>query len=267
MIRQLYQINNEAYTFEHIVSETSLFDNNIINATYIIHLEGNGRYENIKNQLEKYKTTSNIYILHNKGFKKSKKHSYINKPPLDLVDAFLTCFKHAYNNNYKNVLIFEDDFILDKLILEKKITNEINEFVCNNNETFAYHLGVLPLVISTPINNHFRCIFTIGAHATIYSEKFIKYNLECDQETINDWDEHISFVCDHKHRYAYNQCLCYQPFEKTENSKFWGTTDPNNYLSFISFQLLHTFFELCKLDVNPEIGFNLYYKFCQKKNF
>ena len=28
-------------------NENSLFDNNIVNATYIIHLEGNGRYENI----------------------------------------------------------------------------------------------------------------------------------------------------------------------------------------------------------------------------
>ena len=56
------------YNFEKLNYKTGLLDETV-DATYIIHLEGNGRYDNILNQLEEYKPTQTVYILLNKGFK------------------------------------------------------------------------------------------------------------------------------------------------------------------------------------------------------
>jgi hypothetical protein len=76
-----------------------------IDATYVIHLEGNGRHESVINQLNKYHLTNEVYILYNKGFNKCKKTDNIVYPAYDLIDAFFQIFKHANENNYENILI------------------------------------------------------------------------------------------------------------------------------------------------------------------
>lgn len=258
----MFPINDKAYQFELIENDSSLFNNDVINATYVIHLEGNGRYENILKQINQFKTTNKIYILHNKGFKTGLKQKYIDKPPLDLVDAFLTCFKHASNNNYKNVLIFEDDFICDEKLLDKSITNDITNFIkTKQNQKFCYHLGVLPNITSTSFGNHRKLFGGIGTHAVIYSDKFIKYSLSYTQKDIDDWDSFKGWsLIDTS--YMYDKCLCYQPFSDTENSKFWGTN--GNFLNYIYSQSVHASFKLFKLDTDPKIGFNKAYEICIK---
>ena len=57
---------SSCYTFEQIEYSNGLLD---LDATYIIHLEGNGRIENIKSQLNEYHPTNLVYILYNKGYK------------------------------------------------------------------------------------------------------------------------------------------------------------------------------------------------------
>ena len=103
------------------------FLNNSVDATYIIHLENNGRYNHIQEQLSEYHPTNIVYILFNKGYKKSKKKSFINNPPLDLVDSFLEIFKHAEINNYNNILILEDDFIFSEKIKDTENINNVNK--------------------------------------------------------------------------------------------------------------------------------------------
>ena len=56
-----------------------IFDN-IIDATYIIYTLGNNnRYNNIKEELNKIKPSKKVYILENKGWRKSKKKKIYNK--------------------------------------------------------------------------------------------------------------------------------------------------------------------------------------------
>ena len=88
-----------AYEFEMIKMNDGMFDESV-DATYIIHLVNNGRYEHIMEQLSKYHPTSTVYILMNKGYKNAVKQPFITNSSLDLVDAFITVFKHAkkYNN-------------------------------------------------------------------------------------------------------------------------------------------------------------------------
>ena len=264
----MYTINDKAYQFELIENDSSIFDNDdVINATYVIHLEGNNRYENILKQIKKYKTNNKIYILHNKGFKTGLKQKYIDKPPLDLIDAYLTCFKHASNNNYKNVLIFEDDFICDEKLLDKSIANDITNFIkstTKQNERWFYYLGVLPYITSISFGNHRKLFIGIGTHAVIYSEEFIKYALSYTQTDIDDWDSFLTkytFLYNTK-RFMYDKCLCYQPFPETENSKFWGYE--LGELGILAFEISKNILKLFKLDTDPEYGFNKAYDTCIK---
>jgi hypothetical protein len=265
----MYSINDKAYQFELIENNTSLFDNDIINVTYIIHLIGNGRYEHILEQINKFKTTNKIYILHNNGYKTGLKEDYINKPPLDLVDAFLTCFKHASNNNYKNILIFEDDFICDEKLLNKSITNDICHFIkSKEDELFVYYLGILPYITSLAIGNQRKCYLGLGTHAIIYTNKFIKYILEYNQKDIEDWDALFNINLQKNYfnsKYMYNECLCYQPFTETENSKFWGSYAGiiGDTCKYIIREIIKSF----KLNTDPKYGFNKAYDYCIKTPF
>jgi hypothetical protein len=268
----MYTINNDAYSFELIQNSEELFDSDIISATYIIHLEGNGRLENIKTQLNKYNTSKQVFILHNQGYKKSKKQDYINKPALDLVDAFLTIFKHAINNNFHNILIFEDDFICDKKLLDKNITNDICQFIkSKNNEQFLYYLGLLPLILSkTESKNHYKCISSIGTHAAIYSCNFMNYTLNYNQESIVDWDLYNNLSSLNKiNRYLYKDCLCYQVFTVTENQNNWGKITNNkiinNLIQNLYVKHIINGIMFIELDSEKDIDkkFDLFYKLCK----
>ena len=57
-------MDNNCYHLEEYTYNNAIFKN--VDATYIIHLEGNGRLELILQQLQKYHTTRTVYILFNK---------------------------------------------------------------------------------------------------------------------------------------------------------------------------------------------------------
>ena len=59
------------YKFQKITFKTGLFD--IIDMTYVIHLENNGRLDNVIKELNTFKPSKNIIILHIKG----KPYGYI----------------------------------------------------------------------------------------------------------------------------------------------------------------------------------------------
>jgi len=282
-----YEINYHSYNFELIEYVNGFFEGSVVDATFIIHLEGNGRYESIKNQLEMYKPSKKVFILHNKGYKKSQKQEYINNTAKDLVDAYITIFKYSQNNNFKNIFILEDDFIFDEKVLDNKNTNIINGFIhSKENEPFIYYIGCLPYVIKNHNHNHYEVLISTGSHSVIYSNKFIMNLLNnFDQRDLKDWDIFINTIYYHNiyKRYMYKECLCYQPFPETENFKNWGKDvlpnlhvlpilyDNNN----ICIDILSTFFQniirevlkFTKLDTDPKNGFELFYNKCIKLPF
>ena len=128
--------NNNCYKFKKITYTNGLLDD-AVDATYIIHLEGNGRYEGILNQLDLYQPTKVVYIVFNKGYKNCSKGEHIQLPAHDLVDAFLQIFKDAKHKNYENILILEDDFIFSEKI--KDTTTRVN--ICtflNNHKKISF---------------------------------------------------------------------------------------------------------------------------------
>jgi len=205
------------YTYKLKTFDKGIFDRST-DATYIIHLEGNGRYDTFMKQLDKYHPTKLVYIVFNKGYKKCKKNLKIELPRYDLVDAFLNIFKHATKNEYKNILILEDDFIFNDLVLDTVVQTRVNSFIKDRGDTsFIYLLGTLPF-FQVPYDNYHSYVKSGGTHSVIYSKKFIEETLKRDQSLINDWDFDSNLKVD---RFTYYKPLCYQTFPLTENRKTW----------------------------------------------
>ena len=116
------------YKYEKKVFNEGLLDNSI-DATYIIHLENNGRLPNILEQLNKYQPSKIVYIVFNKGYKKCKKNLLVQSTTYDIVDSFLQILKDANNKKYNNILILEDDFMFDEKIKNKEVINDINNSI------------------------------------------------------------------------------------------------------------------------------------------
>ena len=245
----------EPYKFKKIIFNDGIL-NKSTDVTYIIHLENNGRYEHIINQLKEYHPTNIIYILFNKGYKKSKKKEFINNPPLDLVDAFLEIFKHANNKNYNNILILEDDFIFSKKIKEKEHIDIINNTINNlGNINFIYYLGCIPALLFPYDLYHYKILISLGTHAIIYSKQNRIDILKINQIKIKDWDE-LQFKYN-SNRIAYCKPLCYQLFTNTDNSNYWGENTPIKFF----FKLLLHFLKIIKLNKQVEPGTSICYTF------
>lgn len=253
---------NSCYKFKKIIFDNSIFTNTI-DATYIIHLEDNGRLNHIIKQLSEYHPTKIVYICFNKGYKKCKKQSFIINPPLDLVDCNINIFNHAKLLNYNNILILEDDFIFNKDILNKKHITNINNFI-TSNDNFCYLLGCLPFFmipyfeIKNPINTY-QYLISGGMHSVIYSEKYRNEVLNINQKKIHDWDLYSwKFI---KNRYCYYKPLCYQLFNETENSNYWAMNTRFKYIMKYILILTKYLFRMLKMDKQPEPGFSYFYIF------
>ena len=228
-----------------------------ISATYIIHLEGNGRLAHVKSQLARYHPSKIVYILFNKGYKECAKNLRDNVPPVDLVDAYRTVMEHAEAQHYQNILVLEDDFIFDEKILEEgEHTGRILTFLKEHSDTsFTYSLGCLPILqVPTPSYYTRQTLLNCGTHSVIYTEKCRKQVLRDFQEQRpfflkEDWDIYTNhrFV-----QYMYYIPLCYQLFKDTENQRHWI------YIPGIT-ELALFYFKRLNMDVQPEPGFSIMY--------
>lgn len=249
--------NNNCYKFKKITYTNGLLDD-AVDATYIIHLEGNGRYEDILKQLDLYQPTKIVYIVFNKGYKNCSKGEHIQLPAHDLVDAFLQIFKDAKQENYENILILEDDFIFSEKIKDHSTRMNVCTFLnSHKNENFQYLLGCMPF-IKMPCTldcKHFISIVSLGTHACVYSKTNRTQLLKKEQQNVSDWD---IYNCFHSRRYTYNEPLCYQLFPDTESSDNWGKS---NYLYYLSGLTIKKLFKFFKLDTQIEPGYSFFYLF------
>ena len=256
--------NEKCYRFEHMkyINNNDIIFKKTIDATYVIHLEGNGRHESVIKQLNDYHLTNDVYILYNKGFKKCKKTDNIIYPEYDLTDAFFQIFKHANKNNYENVLILEDDFILDSKIKNINHINDINNFLIKKKDkSFIYFLGCIP-ALSLPyieIKNTYRVLSSLGMHSVIYSKKY-RENLLRDYDKISkkdymkDWDNINNLYS--VNRFMYYTPICYQLFPETDNKKTWGASSKiEQFGTYIPRATIY----IMGLDKNIQPGYSIIY--------
>ena len=217
--------NKKCYSFKKLVFEQGIFDKSV-DATYILHLEGNGRYDDIIKQINAYPTTKTVYILMNPGFKKCNKTLPLQSSMFDLIDGNLHIMKHANELNYKNVLIFEDDFMFSKKMSNVSHHKNINDFCSMKiNDEFMYFLGSVPIVI-VPYNTYtWRGIASGAMHAVVYSRPMRDKILNIPQETIDDWDMYIAKNLNF-YKYIYSEPLVNQLFVETENKSNWAYDQP-----------------------------------------
>ena len=219
-------------------------------ATYILHLEGNGRYSQIEEQLKEYHPTKIVHIIFNKGYKKCDKPG-INIPPLDLIDAYKYAMNHA--KRYNTILILEDDFMFNKIVKEPKHRNNIDKFVSSHKDNaFIYRIGCIPFV-QIPYNVHNYMGKSGGAHSVFYSKSMRESMLK--DKNIKDWDDYLSTKL---LEYIYYTPLCYQLFPETENQKYWGE---QNYVGYILCKIMIAIYKFLKLDIQPEPGYSIFYAF------
>lgn len=241
----------ECYRFEKLEYKSGFLDD-CVDATYIIHLEGNGRLPHIHEQLQRFQPSRTVYISVNSGFKKCEKNLPEAIPPHDLIHAFLSVFKDAEQKGYANILVLEDDFIFDDAILEKDNTDSICTFIKGReNEAFLYSLGCLPY-IQVPISYRHRIVVVKGGmHACIYTKSFRNTIMREDISKISDWDIHANLRVK---QYMYYIPLCYQLFPETENSKHW------KYFPFLT-EMNKWTKSFLNMDTTPIPGFQYYYWF------
>ena len=102
------------YRIEEVQEGEPLFQH--IDATYVLHLENNGRIDRIKKELRQYYPSKNTFVLFNKGYRKCPKNLPAPETRFDIVDANLYIFRDAKEKGFKNILVLEDDFFFDSKI-------------------------------------------------------------------------------------------------------------------------------------------------------
>lgn len=248
-------MNNHCYNFKKITFNNNFLYKNI-DAVYVIHLIGNGRYDNIIKQLNYFKISKNNYILLNQGFKKCNKILNKQKSNADLVDCNLYILKDAYNKNYNNILILEDDFEFDEEIKNKKTIYDINNFMNNNiNNNIIYYIGCLPYIVLPYNFNNYTILFSSATHSIIYNKKTIEFILKQNKNLIYDWEVFTNLKL---HRVMYYKPLCYQLCIDSEN---FNTYDNfyifNINISYYWYNFMRNMYKYFQLDKN----FKSYKKF------
>ena len=252
----------DCYKFVEYNFDKALLDESI-DATYVIHLENNGRINNILEQLYKYRPSKKVYILYNKGYKKCNKILSKNIPDKDLVDCNFKIFKHSKVLNHNNILILEDDFIFSDKIKNKEILNDLNLFLNEHNNTkFIYYLGASP-VFSIPYKiNHYIPLFIATTHSCIYSKNTREYLLNNENKIVNSWNFWDIYLNEDRNisKYHYKYPLCYQTFPVTENQKHWKVSN-NNLINKLQMNFFKICLKIINLNNKPEPGFTIIYTF------
>ena len=222
---------------------TLYYDNVLFNidATYVIHLSNNGRFDTMYQQLNTYKPSEKVHILENPGYK-TKPHIK-QAPAYDLIHCFKYIFNDAKEKHYKSILILEDDFFFSDDIYDENL-RQIEKVVKQSKVPILYHLGTLPI-----LRFQSYLFLSCGAHSILYNEHAIDKMLDKLDYYVNDYDlfinKHFMFQ-----RYSTKKPLCYQLFPETENQKQWY----NLFYLISIFKLLLKFLKLDK-QIQPGYGF------------
>jgi hypothetical protein len=246
---------NDCLTFEKYSFQKGFIDETI-DATYIIHLKDNGRIDNIKDQINKYKTTKVVYIVYNKGFKNCKKPDHVQSSANDLFDVIINIFKHSNKMNYENILVLEDDYIFSEKIEDKFHQTNINSFlITNRDKPFIYLLGCVPFILFPYDKYNYRGLLASTTHSVIYNSKMRDIILSKNPADVKNHDDYFMMHL-YSYKYVYYTPLCYQLFPETENQASWGEgMGPLKIIPYIIIQI----FKLLKMDIQPEPGFSIFY--------
>jgi len=222
-----------------------LFDESVIDATYILYLEGNGRLPSIQDQLSRFRPTRRVYLVRNQGYKKCKKESWIRSAAHDLTDANCFAFRHALNEGYGKVLVLEDDFQFVERVRDPSVRHSVSRFLESLQErsVVKYAMGCHPLMIThcSWDLEHYYGLY-LQSHANVYTMGFMESILDRDPDSLP-----LLFDWNGLPNYLYGEPLCYQLLGSTENRENWTNFFLDGWISWMG------------LDVSPD-GYAFVYR-------
>ena len=209
--------HKKCYSTEVLRFDSGLFDT-CVDMTYVLTMEGSDRKNGFMTQLKTHKPASTVTIQYNKGFRKCDKKN-IKSSEYDITDALRNIFVGAVEKNYQRILVFEDDFFMDKTKYTSEDIDSICKFVKDKNPD-VYNLGTLIHFSLPSFNNHHLAAAMGHAHSVIYNAKYMRtFIKDVNKGKIKHCDEYWNRVKFSKYSYTYP--IVFQLFPETENMKTW----------------------------------------------
>lgn len=217
-LKEVHENNKICYNFEIKEYDTGLFDS-CIDMAYIITLDNSSRRQQFMKQLDEHKPSSTVKIQNNRGYKNCEKikqdGTKISKSNHDLADALRNIFMDALENNYKRILVFEDDFEMNKDKYTKDDINNICEFI-NKNDPHVYNLGPVAFLSNANMfENNIPVKYMASSHSVIYNRDYMKFFINTVEDTDSSWNNDII------KKYIYKTPIIYQIISETENQETW----------------------------------------------
>lgn len=196
-----------------------LFDESVIDATYILYLEGNGRLPSIQDQLARFRPTRRVYLVRNRGFKRCSKPAWIQSAAQDLTDAYCHAFQHALDGGNGKVLVLEDDFQFVDRVWEPAVRTSVARFLgtLQEDSVAKYALGCCPFMMthcSWDLEHYFGVY--VQSHANVYTRGFMESIVAAKPDQLP-----LLFDLNGLANYMYGESLCYQLLTQTENRQTW----------------------------------------------
>jgi hypothetical protein len=225
---------NLLYRYELIKTDKGMFDN-YVDIVYILTTGDNKQH--IMNQINTYNIHKKILIQHS-----------INKK-MNINEAYYNVFLNALQHNYKNIIIFEDNFTFDYNI-NQLVVDDIGNFIKNNNY-HIYHLGSLFHISVPSISMHLKSYYITSSHGVIYNRDYVYHYIKKYERGLKHSNDKV-WLDLNIIKYTYYKPLCFQPINKNIFSKaielFNLNKNPNicykifNIISLIvSFHLIYLF--------------------------
>jgi hypothetical protein len=243
----------EFYTLEKLEFESNWLD--CVDATYILYLDGSSRYNKLKEQITLNPPSKIVYIVHNPGYKKVNKPLQKQNSEEDIKYSHIIICEFALKENYKNILVLEDDFIFNTKLITPDINKNASLFLENNNVDH-YFLGCAPFISVPASFNLINWKVLVGrcTHAMIHTTSGMKKLISSyrNKEIIRSID---IFMVNNNNCYMYYKPIINQLFNETENKiTCWGSGNIINNIASILIKLVN-------LDKKDQPGFNYLYLF------
>lgn len=198
------------YAYEELHFEDPAFKT--IKRSYLITMIGSLRRDSYMAQLQEFRPTETVVIVHNVGFRHGQKPN-VNTTAQDLWHVNSTIMRLQEESD-EAILVLEDDVIFRPAFPE--FAPRIEAFLLQHPRVGMYNLGGMPLLSLQTTRHSMRTILCGFAHAVIYTQT--GRNTLVDRHITGLHDLACSFWAV---AYVASIPLAVQRISRTENSKLW----------------------------------------------
>lgn len=217
-------MNDYCYTYEVLKSGSPMFP--MIDCVYVMIMNNSKYEERVRDQLAKYPLGQRILLQKNSGFKRCQKSIARQDTIADLVDSNYTFLTNAIQNNYKRILVLEEDFIISPKLGEKDVIRDIQSFL-TVHEPEALLMGSVLWRTGAMVENFKEVEIKLGTHAIIYNHVGIQKLYDLITQKMNTAIDIDILTNDYLKMYSYKLPLIIQVYGGTENQQNWGIHIPD----------------------------------------